>query len=192
MHASGLFLYQKALKLTRVDQGGYNADMKLLQLMMIVPLALGAAECRALGSDRDQPIEIKADRAVLDDTRGVATYSGNVSVLQGSLHISADEVEVVSEENEVARIVASSNSPVDRPAIYQQQPDNSEIVTAKAGRIIYLVADELLKLEGSASLSQTTDLSFSGETIDYDLKRGIVNAKDGVTTTFTPRKAPSP
>lgn len=162
--------------------------MKPYRLLALLPLLLSGSYCFALASDRDQPIEIKADSAILDDTNGVATYRGNVSVLQGSLYISADEVEVVSEQNAVTRIVASSQSPEERPATYQQQPDNSELVTAKATRIIYMVEDEILKLEGSASLSQTDDLAFTGETIDYDLKKGIVNAKDGVTTTFTPKK----
>ena len=49
----------------------------------------------ALNSDREQPIEISADAGMVNEAAGISTYSGNVAIDQGSMHIAADEVEVV-------------------------------------------------------------------------------------------------
>ncbi|MCB1691942.1 MAG: lipopolysaccharide transport periplasmic protein LptA [Pseudomonadales bacterium] len=161
----------------------------LIILLLCLPLA---APAFALESDREKPIEIQADFAEIDDTNGVATYRGNVTVAQGTLHIIADEVEIRSKEKAVTRIIASSDAPDKRLATYQQLPDGSEMVTAKAARIVYVVEKELLQLIGQASLSQPSDRAFAGDTINYDVARGVVNAEsDGtkrVTSTFVPKK----
>ncbi|MEY3041343.1 MAG: hypothetical protein RLZZ174_425, partial [Pseudomonadota bacterium] len=52
-------------------------------LVLLVLLAL-ASVSHALPEDEQQPIEIEADRAELDDATGTATYSGAVRLDQGS------------------------------------------------------------------------------------------------------------
>ena len=42
-------------------------------LLLLVPLTAAA-----LSTDRDQPIELEADQAELDNSTGVSVYSGNV------------------------------------------------------------------------------------------------------------------
>ena len=44
----------------------------------------------ALSSDKDQPIEIEADHAKLDDIQRVAVYQGDVVITQGSIRLNGD------------------------------------------------------------------------------------------------------
>ena len=51
-------------------------------LLLLAPLpGLG------LDSDRDEPIHIEADRAMLDEKEGTSIYEGNVQLRQGSLRL---------------------------------------------------------------------------------------------------------
>jgi lipopolysaccharide export system protein LptA len=41
----------------------------------------------ALSSDREQPINLEADAADIDDLKGISIYTGNVVLTQGSMVI---------------------------------------------------------------------------------------------------------
>ncbi|HKI73591.1 MAG TPA: lipopolysaccharide transport periplasmic protein LptA, partial [Pseudomonadales bacterium] len=154
--------------------------MKLLPKVLTIALALTAVDAAALTSDKDKNIRVQADSAVVDDKQGLSTYTGNVVVDQGTLHITADKVQIISHNNEVVKVVASTRDQSNELAHYQQMPDNSDhLVQADARQITWLVKQRQLELEGSAKLSQTHDTSFSGETIHYDANRGTVNAESG-------------
>ena len=60
---------------------------------VLVALALGLpGSASALSTDRDQPINLEADEAELDQTEGVSTYVGNVVVTQGSMKVESDRM----------------------------------------------------------------------------------------------------
>ena len=133
----------------------------------------------ALESDSQQPIDIQADSAIVDDTKGISTYRGNVNIDQGSMHIIADEVEIIMDENEVIQIIASTDTDSEKLAHYEQLPDDSdEVVFANARKITYLVQEKRLHLSGSATLKQIKD-TFTGELLYYDIGEGIVNLNSG-------------
>lgn len=166
--------------------------MRLLTIFLCLSALLPATHCYALSSDREKSIHIQADSAVVDDKKGVSTYKGNVVVSQGTLHITADQVQITSKNNEVVKVVASTNRNSNQLAHYQQLPDNSkEPVRADARTITWLVKEQQLNLEGNAKLTQTRDSSFSGATIHYNANKGTVNAKSNnqspVETIFKPR-----
>lgn len=126
----------------------------------------------ALPEDRNQPIEIQANSAERDAKSGVTTYSGNVDIQQGSIHISANTVVLDSKDNELTQINATGN-----PATYHQQltgPD--DVVNAQAGKIHFDVAKDLIILQGNGSLKQKGS-SISGERIEYDIKTERVRAQ---------------
>ena len=66
--------------------------VKTLPLLLSLSAALGSASAFALPNDRDQPIRIQADNAHLDDKQGVATYTGDVIITQGSMMIKGNTV----------------------------------------------------------------------------------------------------
>ena len=133
----------------------------------------------ALNSDREQPIEISADAGMVNEAAGISTYSGNVAIDQGSMHIAADEVEVVITDKQVVQIIARSLPESKDLARYEHLPDKADTpVFAEARLITYLVQEERLQLAGQARLQQIQD-SFSGELLSYDVNRGIVDLKSG-------------
>lgn len=170
----------------------YNAPMKLLLICLGLASLLASANCSALSSDREKSIHIQADSAVVDDKLGLSTYKGNVVVNQGTLHITADEVQITSKNNEVVKVVASTAPNSKHLAHYQQLPDNSkQLVKADARKITWLVKKRQLELDGEAHLRQSKDSSFSGAVIHYDAGTGTVNARSNknapVETIFKPK-----
>ena len=148
----------------------------------------------ALESDREQPIRIQADAAIVDEKNGSSVYKGNVIITQGTLEVTANEVEIFTADGEVIQIIAKTEEDSELLAHYQQQVNETmDMVVADARKITYLVQEERLHLSGDAQLQQVQDV-FTGQLLYYDLGRGIVNLKssggsDRVNMTITPKKS---
>jgi len=159
-----------------------------VRLLLVVPLTALAIE-----SDRDQPIRIQADAAMVDEGEGTSVYRGNVIITQGTLQVTADEVEIYTDESEVIQVIAKSDLDSGRLAHYEQQTNEErDMVTAEARKITYLVQEERLHLSGKARLQQAGD-EFTGELLYYDLKSRIVNlnssgGSDRINMTINPKK----
>ena len=151
--------------------------MSVPRLLTLLALLQFGAAAQALPSDSDQPIHIQADAAVVDDTRGSSVYTGNVVIDQGTLHIKADEVRILTDENdEVVQIIARNYGSL---AHFEQQPkEDEDKVLADATTISYFVQEKKLHLTGSARMRQTLDL-FEGELLRYDVGLGILNLDRG-------------
>ena len=147
----------------------------------------------ALESDREHPIRIQADAAIVDETNGSSVYKGNVIITQGTLEVTANEVEIFTAAGEVIQIIATTDKDSELLAHYQQQINESmEMVVADAQKITYLIQEERLHLSGDARLKKVQDV-FTGQLLSYDLARGIVTLNsiggfDRVNMTITPRE----
>lgn len=126
----------------------------------------------ALPDDRNQPIEIQADSAERDAKTGVTTYTGNVDIKQGSIHIAASTVTLKTDKNdELSTVIATGG-----PARYEQQisgPDDK--VEALGSTIHYQIQQDLITLQQNASLEQK-GTTIKGERIEYDVKAEKVKA----------------
>jgi len=128
----------------------------------------------ALSSDRNQPMNIEADRANIDDKRGISVYQGNVKITQGSLLLTADELTVTTRNGDIINAVATG-----QPATYRQQPDNKpQAIDAEALRIEYLADQQKVILLQKAKVQQGGD-TFLSDRIHYDIAQDKVNAGDG-------------
>jgi lipopolysaccharide export system protein LptA len=127
----------------------------------------------ALTTDQDQPIEIEADTAELDDQKGVTIYKGNVIVVQGSIRMTGETMTVYyTRNNDLDTVIMEG-----RPATYRQLPDNSEIYDeAEALRMEYYGLKNLIVLIDNAVVKQE-DLRFSGSRIEYDTERSLIRAR---------------
>lgn len=159
-------------------------------LLCMCALAAWAGEARALASDKNQPIHIEADSVIIDDSRGVATYRGNVHFMQGSAHLQADEVIVYSADRKVVDKVEAKGS----PATFRQRPDNKdEDIRGEARRVNYFAAGEQVILEDAAHLWQGQN-EFTGHRIEYHSAEEVVKAlkapdsKARVQVTIQPRQ----
>lgn len=128
----------------------------------------------ALPDDRNQPIYIQSDRAERDERTGTTTYTGDVVIDQGSLHIAADRVTIAMQGEQVSRIDATG-----KPAKMQQKtsPDR-EPVFARAINIEYDLLRDVLTLIEQATVVQEGS-TVTGERIEYFVKEQRVMASAG-------------
>ena len=141
-----------------------------------------------LSSDRDQPMYIEADRADINDKKGISIYTGNVKVTQGTFELLADKLTVYIEKDQLQKAIA-----IGQPAHYRQRPDGKdEDIEAQALRMEYYASPERIILLERAQASQAGDV-FRSEKIVYDIEKNVVNAgtgsgNDRVRITLQPRK----
>lgn len=149
------------------------------KLLLFVCLIPGASI--ALQDDATQTINIKAQAVLIDEKKGISIYTGKASVVQGSLILSAEKIQLFSNQTQVTKMIANGDKK--QRAHYQQsQPTQPRFIEATANKITYMVQKEMVHLKGNAHLVQGFD-SFSGGSLDYDIKKDKVIAnksKDGL------------
>ena len=149
-------------------------NMKILNnflaLSLLFPISI--SNVNALQSDGEQPINLTADRAELDDTKGISTYTGNVKLIQGSLTLTGDKL-IVESADGVTEMITTFG----KPGRFKQRPDNKpEDVVATAKRIKYDPSKDRLFLDGDAVVVQGAQ-QFRGEHITYDMLTDKIKAK---------------
>ncbi len=141
---------------------------------------------QALPTDSNQPINVQADSAEMDDKRGVAIYRGDVIITQGTLKITGDTVTITLNKAGDIEVFTS----VGKPAYYEQQPStDKDIVQAYGLTIQYFANNEKIIIIDQAKVIQQGN-TFRGEKIVYDTQQQIVTAgrgKQGTITTPSPR-----
>ena len=115
----------------------------------------------ALATDGEQPIEVEADELEVRDKEKISIYQGNVTLVQGSLEISADRVVIhFNEANELILMKMTGT-----PATFRQLNDDQQEILGEALQIDYTQSESLLELRDSARISQ------AGDIIESDLIR---------------------
>jgi lipopolysaccharide export system protein LptA len=144
---------------------------RTVQSILVVLLLAVSGSAGALSTDRDQPMLIEADRAELDDAKGISTYRGNVKVTQGTLVLTGDVMTVYSNKDDVEKVIMEGN-----PATYRQRPDDKdEDVRARSLRMEYYTDPEYIILLKEAEVTQAGDVLRS-QRIEYDVAKDQVNA----------------
>jgi lipopolysaccharide export system protein LptA len=129
----------------------------------------------SLSSDRNQPIEIEADKATLDEGKGLSIYEGNVHLRQGTLHLQGSRLSVYLKNSQVDKLVLSG-----QPASYSQRLDGEENDQhASAGRIEYLAGKQRMILQGNARIWREETEEFSSDRIVVNLKDNTLDAGGG-------------
>ena len=143
--------------------------------ILLTILALLSLGVKATNEDSKQPIDIKAYTVVIDEKKGLSVYTGDAQVTQGSLELSAENIQVFSNNKAVNKVLAKGTK--NKRAHYKQnQPNQPRFIEATAINITYLIEKEFVHLRGKAHLVQGFD-SFSGATLDYDIKNDKVIAE---------------
>jgi lipopolysaccharide export system protein LptA len=146
--------------------------------ILFVALLVVASGAFALATDVDQPIEIEADFAELDDAAGRTTYTGNVVVVQGSMRMTGDKLVANFDENRQLIDVYLEG----KPAYFKQTPDGGEQdIEGEGLQIEYHQLKSLLYLIDKARLTQGERL-FEGYRINYDTQRSIITGRGSATT----------
>lgn len=129
-------------------------------------LAVGgllSAPAWAERADRTKPVQLDADSVHLDDVKKTADYEGHVVLIQGTMTMKADRIDISQDDQGLSSGVA-----VGKPVYFRQKMDNSdEYVEAEASRMEYDAHTTILKLIGSAHLKRGED-DLRGAVIIYD------------------------
>lgn len=141
------------------------------------------ASLMALSSDRNQPINLEADTADIDDLKGISIYTGNVILTQGSMVIKSSKLTLYTDKNkELEKAVAVGSEK--KLATFKQRPEGKDAdLRARSITMIYYLKKDKIHLLKKAYVWQAGD-TFSGDKIIYDTKKETVVAsskknKDG-------------
>ena len=142
-----------------------NRKVRFLSIL----LAVFGSQCMALSTDSEQPIEIEADFAELDDEEGTTLYVGNVIVIQGSIRMTGDRLRVnFTEDRDLKEVYLEG-----QPATFKQTPDDAvHDVEGEALMMEYHALKNLLFLIEKAKVTQGERL-FQGHRINYDTEKSI-------------------
>lgn len=140
--------------------------------LLITLISLLPALVWALPADREQPINIEADHAQLDDKQGITQYKGTAILTQGTLRLEGDIITFYyDEDKQLSKAVAEG-----KHAKYQQVHKPGEApVRARALKMEYIAKTQKIYLIGQGHIWQAGD-EFSGSHIEYDISNNIVNA----------------
>jgi len=129
-------------------------------------LALGVAvTARAEKGDREKPVNIEADRMLVDDGRKESVFEGNVMLTQGTLQLKGDRV-IVRQDAEGFQYGTAYG----RPATFRQKRDgHDEFIDGFAERIEYDSRRDLLQMFSAARLTKGQD-EVRGDYISYNAK----------------------
>lgn len=144
-------------------------------------------QLRSFRGDFEQPVQILADHDLLDLQQNIYRATGNVRINQGSIQITADELEVAGFDSrgDQPEIFSLRGS----PATYQQEIEPGLQVHAQAHLILYDFTGGTLVLEGAAEFRQDGSI-VRAERIVYNIQTQQVTSDRGeeqVETIFRPR-----
>ncbi len=132
-------------------------------LLLASALLFAFTPAHALKTDRQQPLEVKADATDGSLGDGTATLRGNVEIRQGTLLIRADIARVERVEGRVRRFELDG-----KPVQLQQEIETEGLVSAQALKVEYEVATGMVTLTGSADVVHP-QYHISGEVLRYDM-----------------------
>jgi lipopolysaccharide export system protein LptA len=159
----------------------------LIALLLLLPL-----QSWALDADRDEPIEVEADRLEVREGEKVSIYEGNVKLIQGSLEITSDRLVIhFNDANELTLMEMTGT-----PAKLRQLDNEQNEIVGEAEQIDYSEAQALLVMRQSAYLDMAGDIIRSDlirlNTDTNDIEAGSTQSDDRVKMVIKPRQKPAP
>ncbi|ENO89213.1 lipopolysaccharide transport periplasmic protein LptA [Thauera linaloolentis] len=140
--------------------------MKALIPTLLLALVAIGQPAFAENADRQQPVNIEADRMTVDDRNKVHVFEGNVILTQGSLLIKGDKLVVTQDAAGFQNGVATANQ--GKLATFRQKREaTNEYVDGEAERIEYDSRNEKARLFNRARVTSGGD-EVRGAYIEYD------------------------
>ncbi len=126
-------------------------------LGLAVAVACAAMPVLAEKADRSKPIVVEADKpGTLDLQKQVVIFNGNVQIVQGTMIIRAERIEVHEQAGGYRSAVATGVP--GQPATYRQKRDGvDEVVEGAADRIEYDARAGTLRFVGNGSVRRVRD-----------------------------------
>ncbi len=119
-------------------------------------------------ADRDQPVNLEADKVTVDDSNQISTFTGNVRLSQGSLLILGDKIVVKQDKDGFMQVSARGS-----PASFKQKREGLNGFVEGFGEIIeYDTNAETIMLHIQARFTRDLD-EVTGENITYNAKTEV-------------------
>ena len=119
-------------------------------------------------ADREKPMNIEADRVMVDDANQSSIFEGNVQMRQGTLLIEAGKIVVTQDKKGYSQITATGQLAHFR----QKRDDVNEYAEGFGERIEYDSNAEIANFYGQARVKREGD-DVRGEHIIYNTKSGV-------------------
>lgn len=144
-----------------------NARRLIAPLALALAALFGASQpAFAERADRNQPVNIEADRMTVDDRNKVHVFEGSVVLTQGSLVIKGDKLVVTQDAAGFQNGVATASG--GKLATFRQKREGAnEYVDGEAERIEYDSRNERARLFNRARVTSGGD-EVRGAYIEYD------------------------
>jgi lipopolysaccharide export system protein LptA len=154
--------------------------------VLLAPLCTMATD-----DDRQQPVNLRADRIDVDQKTGVSLYRGHVLFTQGTLKLTAARAQAVNRGSVVETITAEG-----APVTFRHRPEGQqEFIEGEAGRAVYHAPTRRVDLYQNVNLRRDRD-NFRGAVLHYDMEnRSLTAAGDTegrVYVALAPRIKPAP
>jgi lipopolysaccharide export system protein LptA len=145
-----------------------NLPGNKFSLLLCLLLCSHASLSYAERSDRDKPMQMEADRVIVDDPNQTSTFEGNVRMTQGTLLIEGIKIVVSQDKKGYSQVNANG-----QPAHFRQKRDGvNEYAEGFGERIEYDSQAEIANIFGQARVKRNGD-DVRGEHIIYNTKTGI-------------------
>lgn len=143
--------------------------------MLLAPSASWAEQ-----SDRDQPMQIEADQAEMDQATQTSTFIGKVQINQGTMQILGDKLVITQDKagNKIGKIYGSLAS------FRQKREGQNEYDEGYGERIEYDTLRQTLDLYGQARLKRNQDF-VRGDHINYNSQSEIFTVNNSAPTNGT-------
>ncbi|MBL4940125.1 MAG: lipopolysaccharide transport periplasmic protein LptA [Colwellia sp.] len=163
-----------------------NISKSLLLASLFASLS---APVIAAKKDLNQEITINANRQSADLKNKIASYFGEVSIIQGSIAITADIVQVYSQIDEKTKLKSDTYLAKGKPAIFKQQLEDGSLISLQADEIKYQPDLQIITVSGNAQVKQAGS-QVTGEVITYNTLseklEAIGSENNSVTTILQP------
>ncbi|MBS1302510.1 lipopolysaccharide transport periplasmic protein LptA [Loktanella sp. SALINAS62] len=149
--------------------------MTLLLVLLCGPLAAQTnINLGGIDADPNAPVEVTADNLDVDQNAGTAVFSGNVTIGQGDLRLSAPQVNVTygADSGDITRMQASGG------VTFVTATEAAEAQSAD-----YDLAAGTLTLTGDVLLTQGAS-ALSSQSMVVDLETGTAQMSGRVSTVF--------
>lgn len=167
---------------------------RLLQLIALLLCSHGALAEQA---DRDKPVHLEANQVLIDDARQFKSFEGRVQLIQGTLNIQADRIEVREDKDGYQHLTATGH-----PARFRQRYEGSDEYAEGYGeRIVYDTRAETVDFYDRARVKRGQD-EVQGAHITYSTKTEVFKARgdadsnkagnDRVRAVLQPKRDKSP
>lgn len=137
--------------------------------LAVTGLALGGAAV-AKSSDRNQPMDIEADRSDcgLGDNAS-CTLVGNVSIAQGTMQVRAARAVIQQAGGNPSRAQLSGG------VTLRQQLDDGAAIDAKSSNVDYDMRNEIVIFTGDVTINQARG-TLTGQRVVYNMRTGQVQS----------------